>query len=627
VGGGVGLFDAFKEAAAAVRLVDLTTDVTEYLLAPSFDAAVLLVRKNPRLLTPEAIVVMDVARRSAAYEDRSDVVKERGDFLTCCVAEGGVDAGLRAFAARQERMRMVFRWRDLMEKVVAREWLYAGVLLRSHPELLSREVDELQGEMLDLADDEDLSAAMMETRELLRRAASRGSDEVLAELLEVEPDDVHTLVVHCAFYLFVQAETWEASREWLSENPFLAEADTLLSIGEELRSHPDTDSDAYDVHLAVLRRAREEGIDAAFESRSGRKQLSGLGLLGAAVTEMRRALRASAGVTVQDLLAELDELLEPTRARLAAAVEVDLAQAATMARHAELAYRAAELSASDLPGGVTVLAALDPYDRKRSIPEHLLPVEGDPVVDEFAAHRSAGYVATYDDHSIVAIRGTTEFADWLVNVNLQPSGTGAHIGFALVADWLAGVVVSTLEAHPGTQVHITGHSMGGAVAALLGSELEGKLGLEQATIWTFGAPLAIAGVADAPVTAFRIAGDVVAGMLTPLYMARGRLREHLVTRDGIFVAERSRDGRLHETVEAVRDAIATHPHPRTLRMVLARARDAARDPTLSLSDSAILQAHPHTYFPRPNDLAARHSIATYRELLRMHTPSPGSTDA
>lgn len=612
----MGLFDTLKEVVAATRIVGHGVDVFEYLDAPTFEAAVQMVRDNPRLLTPEAIVALEYVASNEAVYNGSVEVEERSRFLTQCVAEGSVDAALSAFREQQQPRRMALRLMDFIVKLVEQERLDAGILLASHPELTSPEADELMGQLLDKMGEDEVSEPTEHARDLLRRAASLGSDVVISEMLEVAPEDVPALLAQRAFWVFGEFETWESSREWLAEHPVLLEEsaeDALTPLIEQMRGQvTDTDLEVLEVHLAVLRLARVDGIDAAFASKGGPKQLSSLGLMSAAVREARSAMRASNGRTVDDLLAELDAMLEPTRARLVGAVDVDLEQAATMAWHAELAYRSAEPEAvADALTPIADLTVLGPYSRAKTIPEHLTPAGAELVAAEFAAQRSAGYVATYSEHAVVAIRGTQELADLAVSMDLQAGRTGGHLGYALLADWLAEPVASILEANPRSRVLVTGHSMGGAVAAALGHALEVRLNLNEVEVWTFGAPVTLGARVDTPVTTFRVVGDMIGRMLTDFYPVQGRLREYLLTQDGIYADERSRAARMHEIVEAVRAAAPTHPQPRLLRMVLARARDH----TLSISDSALLGAGPHTYFPRPSELAARHAIATHRRFL------------
>lgn len=134
----------------------------------------------------------------------------------------------------------------------------------------------------------------------------------------------------------------------------------------------------------------------------------------------------------------------------------------------------------------------------------------------------SGTKATYlksvpmdDAHTIVfAIRGTSSFMDWAVNLNSAPTspagflddaGNLCHAGFLSVARKMVAPVAARLrqllEEDPGRAAYsllITGHSAGGAVAALLymhmvsvttGSELSDLAGcFKRIHCVTFGAP-------------------------------------------------------------------------------------------------------------------------------------------
>lgn len=96
---------------------------------------------------------------------------------------------------------------------------------------------------------------------------------------------------------------------------------------------------------------------------------------------------------------------------------------------------------------------------------------------------------------VVAVRGTQEGVDALVDLGVQvvplPGYGSVHLGFGLAAQAVRKQVESAIEAaysHNGyRKVWLTGHSLGGAVAAILAAMLEVD-GYEIAGVMTFGAP-------------------------------------------------------------------------------------------------------------------------------------------
>lgn len=100
--------------------------------------------------------------------------------------------------------------------------------------------------------------------------------------------------------------------------------------------------------------------------------------------------------------------------------------------------------------------------------------------------------------TVVAVRGTQgTFAispDWQSNAamasSFAPTGGLVHRGFHKVCDSIAPGVLEQLSAMPADKrnvIHVTGHSLGGAVASLLAARVQ-KAGLGSVKLYTFGAP-------------------------------------------------------------------------------------------------------------------------------------------
>lgn len=127
---------------------------------------------------------------------------------------------------------------------------------------------------------------------------------------------------------------------------------------------------------------------------------------------------------------------------------------------------------------------------------------------------SGGGTLSYGPAIIVAFRGTYSLTNTIIDLSTvpqeyvpypapdddDPNGDGAdkctnctvHMGF--MSSWRSArdVVLPALKAarerHPGYPVHLIGHSLGGAVAALAALEMRLSLGLTDLTVTTFGEP-------------------------------------------------------------------------------------------------------------------------------------------
>lgn len=94
------------------------------------------------------------------------------------------------------------------------------------------------------------------------------------------------------------------------------------------------------------------------------------------------------------------------------------------------------------------------------------------LVSVFGKRDGSFYGAIYSDDAgdlIVAIRGTDDYGDWWANVE---DGLGA-VGFNnQFQDTLSLIETAKQLAAPGTSLTLTGHSLGGGLAALAGAYLK-----------------------------------------------------------------------------------------------------------------------------------------------------------
>lgn len=97
------------------------------------------------------------------------------------------------------------------------------------------------------------------------------------------------------------------------------------------------------------------------------------------------------------------------------------------------------------------------------------------------------YLLHHGDVAYVCVRGTDEVRDWMRNLNTSRVAVehgSAHEGFLAAADRIVDRL-SGIE--QGVTIHLTGHSMGGSVAALVAYRLY-QLGKNVGRVFTMGAP-------------------------------------------------------------------------------------------------------------------------------------------
>lgn len=107
-----------------------------------------------------------------------------------------------------------------------------------------------------------------------------------------------------------------------------------------------------------------------------------------------------------------------------------------------------------------------------------------------------GYVAhgkpgARQGETVITVRGTQTAADWLTNLHMSAtrSATGypVHSGFNQLANSILPQVRAALTGRNPSTIHVAGHSLGGATAALIADSLRS---ITEVKLYTFGAPRA-----------------------------------------------------------------------------------------------------------------------------------------
>ena len=84
-------------------------------------------------------------------------------------------------------------------------------------------------------------------------------------------------------------------------------------------------------------------------------------------------------------------------------------------------------------------------------------------------------------HSVLVFRGTSQLKNWATHANVRPLRNNAHRGYENALDAIWPSLGPILDETPGT-IYFTGHSMGGALAALSARRFD------PTAVYTFGAP-------------------------------------------------------------------------------------------------------------------------------------------
>jgi hypothetical protein len=111
---------------------------------------------------------------------------------------------------------------------------------------------------------------------------------------------------------------------------------------------------------------------------------------------------------------------------------------------------------------------------------------------DFVEHNAAqGFVASCSDLVLVCFRGTESTADWLSNLKVIPKavnelGSSVHAGFWEQFEALRPQLERLISPHRQLPLLVTGHSLGGAIAALAATSWAASSNLR--ALYTYGQP-------------------------------------------------------------------------------------------------------------------------------------------
>ena len=127
--------------------------------------------------------------------------------------------------------------------------------------------------------------------------------------------------------------------------------------------------------------------------------------------------------------------------------------------------------------------AFQAYDSTAQLPDFDVMQHAHGNIQLFAARNTS--------ELWIVFRGTDELADWVDNLNIEKTVSAqgyVHKGFSDALDSVWSFVLDEMHAREISHLHLVGHSLGGALAAIAASRcLLGPLD-ERMHLWTFGQP-------------------------------------------------------------------------------------------------------------------------------------------
>jgi len=100
------------------------------------------------------------------------------------------------------------------------------------------------------------------------------------------------------------------------------------------------------------------------------------------------------------------------------------------------------------------------------------------------------FTASNDTELLIVFRGTSNFKDWLTNLNFDKAhfNFNQHEGFYEAYQSVQAEIFNEVTRNKGKNIYIAGHSLGGALATLCSVDLHLLLQSHVTACYTFGAP-------------------------------------------------------------------------------------------------------------------------------------------
>jgi len=137
-------------------------------------------------------------------------------------------------------------------------------------------------------------------------------------------------------------------------------------------------------------------------------------------------------------------------------------------------------------------------DGRYVVPSPFVPVGEIRARAPAGAPERFGFVLESDTHAIVAFRGTSSTNEWVadamasqVRYPFVKNAGSTHRGFTNMYDSARKGIFGLMDGVPKDKtIYVTGHSLGGALAALCALDLAANAGFRNPVVYTFGSPRA-----------------------------------------------------------------------------------------------------------------------------------------